>query len=406
MAGKPQRPSARKRYLIDTGQRHTRRTLFAGAAAATAAGAAAAAAGTGLLDAPAATVAATTTPTTGSAAGDPPPRAVNSAYSGAVFVTADGSDHNSGGSWDAGLATIAHALEVVGYGTVYVGAGTFAGGFTIGRAAVRGSGRDCTFIEARHPRQTIVTMTDGALLSDLNIQGDGHFTGTGILITGTLVHVQDVDVKNSDSINPQAGYGGYGVVLRDGEGCLLTRVSTSRQRLAWKVGGANHVFVQLRGDSNYRDILFGGETEHDAATFLESGAHLVLGSKFVAGGNTGKPGAPTVRCIEIAGNGQHTLIDCDWDEADSAEWLVSSDNNVLTRCAIAPHNTLNMTGSFNTVESLKVLGELVVTGSDNTFWNTCAASGGQMLVNGARNLVQGENGLQATGSGIQRLAFT
>ena len=98
--------------MIDTDQRHTRRTLFAGAAAATAAGAAAAAAGTGLLDSPAATVAALTTPTTGAAPADPPPRAVNSRYSGAVFVTADGSDRNSGASWDAGLATIAHALEV------------------------------------------------------------------------------------------------------------------------------------------------------------------------------------------------------------------------------------------------------------------------------------------------------
>jgi hypothetical protein len=78
---------------------------------------------------------------------------------------------------------------------------------------------------------------------------------------------------------------------------------------------------------------------------------------------------------------------------------------VLTRCAIAPNNTLNLSGSFNTVECLKVLGELVVSGSDNAFWNTCAASGGRMLVNGSRNLVQGENGLQASGSGIQRLAF-
>src|SRR5205085_12303333 len=154
----------------------------------------------------------------------------------------------------------------------------------VGRAAVRGAGRDCTFIQATDSRQTIVTMTDGALLSDLNLQGTKHFTGTGILITGTLVHVQDVDVKNDDATNPHAGYGGYGVVLRDGEGCLLTRVCTSRQRLAWKVGGANHVFVQMRGDSNYRDVLFGGESSSDADTFQQSGAHLILGSNFVRGG--------------------------------------------------------------------------------------------------------------------------
>ena len=384
---------------------HTRRALIAGAAAATAAGVAGAAAGTGLLSSPPQTVAATPSLTNAERLRDPPAGAPNPSLSGEVFVSSKGSDRNSGASWDSALATIAKALDVVGYGTVYVGAGTFDGGFTIGRAAVRGAGRDATFVQATHDTETIVTMTDGALMSDLNVQGTKRFTGTSILITGTLVHVQDVDVKNDDATNPQAGYGGYGVVLRDGEGCLLTRVETSRQRLAWKVGGANHVFVQMRGDSNYKDILFGGESPSDADTFLESGAHLILGSKFVLGGNTGTPGAPTVRCIEIAGNGQHTLIDCDWDEADNAEWLISSDNNVLTRCAIAPHNTATVGGNFNTVQGLKVLGEVEVTGSDNTLWNTFAASGGQMVVNGARNLVQGENGIQATGSGIRRLAF-
>jgi hypothetical protein len=380
----------------------TRRALFAGAAAATAAGTAAVAAEMGLLGNP---------PQTGASApphhpsGPATEPGATPSTSGQVFVTSDGSDHNSGGSWGSALATIAHALEVVGNGTVYVGAGTFDGGFTIGRAAVRGSGRDSTFIRATNDKQTIITMTDGALLSDLNVQGAPRFTGTAILITGTLVDVQDVDVKNDDKTDPKAGYGGYGIVLRDGEGCLLTRVETSRLRLAWKVGGANHVFVQMRGDSNYRDILFGGESPTDADTFLKSGAHMILGSKFVQGGNIGLPGAPTVRSIEIAGNGQHTLIDCDWDETDSAEWLVSSDNNALTRCAVAPRNQLNLTGNFNTVQGLKILGHVRVTGANNTLWNTFAQSGGSLTVNGSDNLVQGENGVQATGSGIRRLAF-
>lgn len=270
---------------METERGTTRRVLFTGAAAATAAGAAAAAVGTGLLSSPPVPVAQLTAQHPGP---EDPSRSVHG--SGQVFVSLKGSDRNRGDSWSSALATIARALDVVGNGTVCVGAGTFAGGFTIGRAAVRGAGRDCTFIQATDDRQTIVTMTDGASLSDLNIEGSRHFTGTGILITGTLVHVQDVDVKNDDSTNPQAGYGGYGVVLRDGEGCLLTRVATSRQRLAWKVGGANHVFVQMRGDSNYKDILFGGESPSDADTFLKSGAHLVLGSKFVQGGNTGLKG--------------------------------------------------------------------------------------------------------------------
>lgn len=380
----------------------TRRLLFAGAAAATAAGAAAVAAETGLLGTP---------PQTGAS---PPPRhlvgpasdtGATPSTSGQVFVASGGSDRNRGGSWGSALATIGHALEVVGNGTVYVGAGTFDGGFTVGRAAVRGSGRDSTFIQATDDKQTIITMTDGALLSDLNVQGGPRFTGTAILITGTLVHVQDIDVKNDDKTDPKAGYGGYGIVLRDGEGCLLTRVETSRLRLAWKVGGANHVFVQMRGDSNYRDILFGGESPTDADTFLKSGAHMILGSKFVQGGNIGVPGAPTVRSIEISGNGQHTLIDCDWDETDSAEWLVSSDNNVLTRCAVAPRNMLNLTGDFNTVQALKILGDVRVTGSNNSLWNTFAQTGGSLTVNGSDNLVQGESGVQATGSGIRRLAF-
>lgn len=390
---------------MDSDRGTTRRVLFAGAAATAAAGAATAAAGAGLLGNPAETGAAPPPRRRAQSSGDPGGGGRITQDSGQVFVASNGSDRNSGASWDSAFATVAHALDVVGNGTVYVGAGTFAGGFTIGRAAVRGAGRDCTFIQATDDRQTIVTMTDGALLSDLNVQGSRHFTGIGILIPGTLVHVQDVDVKNDDATDPQAGYGGNGVVLRDGEGCLLTRVATSRQRLAWKVGGANHVFIQMRGDSNYQDVLFGGESATDADTFLESGAHLVLGSKFVRGGNTGVPGAATVRCIEIAGNGQHTLIDCDWDEADSAEWLVSSNDNVLTRCAVAPHNTLNLSGDFNTVQSLKVLGEVVVSGSDNALWSTYAPAGGRLVVNGTRNLVQGENGVQATGSGIQRLAF-
>jgi hypothetical protein len=388
---------------MDSERGTTRRVLFGGAAAATAAGAAAVAAEMGLLGNP---------PQTG--ASPPPPHHAGAAAtagaapsaSGQAFVASGGSDRNSGGSWGSALATIGHALEVVGNGTVYVGAGTFDGGFTIGRAAVRGSGRDSTFIRATKDAQTIITMTDGALLSDLNVQGRPRFTGTAILITGTLVHVQDVDVKNDDKTDPKAGYGGYGIVLRDGEGCLLTRVETSRLRLAWKVGGANHVFVQMRGDSNYQDILFGGESPADADTFLKSGGHLILGSKFVQGGNIGLPGAPTVRAIEIAGNGQHTLIDCDWDETDSAEWLVSSDNNVLTRCAVAPRNTLNLRGNFNTVQGLKILGAVNVTGANNTLWNTFAQSGGSLTVNGSDNLLQGENGVQATGSGIRRLAFS
>ncbi len=380
----------------------TRRVLFGGAAAATAAGVAAVAAETGLLGNPPQTGATST-----SRSATPPPAATspNAQDSGQVFVAQNGSDRNSGGSWGSALATIRHALNVVGNGTVYVGAGSFGGGFTIGRAAVRGAGRDATFIQAANDTQTIVTMTDGALLSDLNVQGTPHFTGTAILITGTLVHVQDVDIKNDDRTEPSAGYGGYGVVLRDGEGCLLTRVATSRLRLAWKVGGANHVFVQMRGDSNYKDILFGGESPTDADTFLKSGAHLILGSKFVHGGNIGAPGTPTARCIEIAGNGQHTLIDCDWDETNSADWLVSSNNNVLTRCAVAPRNTLNLSGDFNTVQGLKVLGNVVVSGSDNSLWNTFAQDGGTFVVNGSRNLVEGESGVQAKGSGIRRFAF-
>lgn len=380
----------------------TRRLLFTGAAAATAAGIAAVGAETGLLGNPPQTGASPVARHPGSPATD---GGATPAVSGQVFVASGGSDRNSGASWGSALATIGHALDLVGNGTVYVGAGTFDGGFTIGRAAVRGAGRDSTFIQATTDKQTIITMTDGALLSDLNVQGGPRFTGTAILITGTLVHVQDVDVKNDDKTDPKAGYGGYGIVLRDGEGCLLTRVETSRLRLAWKVGGANHVFVQMRGDSNYRDILFGGESPTDADTFLKSGAHMILGSKFVQGGNIGAPGAPTVRSIEIAGNGQHTLIDCDWDETDSAEWLVSSDNNVLTRCAVAPRNTLNLTGDFNTVEALKILGDVRVIGANNTLWNTFAQSGGSLTVDGRDNLVQGENGVQATGSGIRRLAF-
>ncbi|MBV9816737.1 MAG: hypothetical protein JOZ07_00140 [Solirubrobacterales bacterium] len=321
-----------------------------------------------------------------------------------TYVATHGSDENTGHNWDNAVATIHTALKRSNYGTVHVGPGNYEGGFTIGRQAIRGAGRDATFIANTSNSQSIVTMTDGALLSDLNIVGSPNFAGSGILITGTLVHVQDVDVKTD--ADPHHNFQGTGIVTRDGEGCLFTRVACTRQRLAWHIGGANHVFVDMRGDSNYQDILIGENEASDPATFKESGAHLILGSKFVEGGNTGIQGAPGVACIRIHGSGENTLIDCDWEEADKAYWELTSDNNVLTRCAVAPGTFLTVSGAFNTISGLKILGAATITGSDNTIWNTFAPYAGGLTVNGARNLVYGENGSAATGSGIRRLSFS
>ncbi|MGZ4521938.1 MAG: hypothetical protein ACXVXO_00760 [Mycobacteriaceae bacterium] len=195
-----------------------------------------------------------------------------------LFVSARGSDTNSGLSWKKAKATVAGALAVVGTTTGYrieIGQGTItetvAWGTLPSNTVIRGQGKFATTI-LKAFNGTMFTPGQGVNLSDFTIDAQGAtYTGRICSITGTL-GAQTFDrlkllngdleciwfgyqagsgfVANNCDIwryNAASGSGRYSVVVEDVQQLAATPRSfhqlASGGQATFDFGGANDFFV-------------------------------------------------------------------------------------------------------------------------------------------------------------------
>lgn len=335
---------------------------------------------------------------------------------GLHYVAENGSDNNDGRTWETALATLAKALTVARQGTIRIGTGRFVGNCTASHVTVRGQGRGETVIVSATPTGSALTLGDEANLEQLAIDGthDGTipFTGTHLEVAGTSTTVRNVGILVPDAVeNRNTGMGGVGLWTHSGEGCVFDNLRIDHTQQAMLIGGANHLFTQLRGSRNFKTLAY------DAA----SGAHTFINSKFTRSGNEGSgPSAAPVETIRIGttqdGNGASTFICCDWEESHANnQHTIVGDRNEFIRCTTAPGSHMTIQGRHNIFRGHTILGSVVCDGVDNEFWDPRFYPGwggipNPLEVNGARNLVYGEFSSNAqsgvVGTGIRRLSVT
>jgi hypothetical protein len=343
--------------------------------------------------------------------------AASTSGDGAVcYVSPKGSDRSNGRTWETAFATIPHAVKAIKAGTIMLGGGYFQADFEAEWIALKGSDRSATVLVSQSPGASTVRLGDGAKLTDVSIDGTSGgqipFKGVHLEVVGTQTAVRDVTIQVPDRVeNRNTGIGGTGLWTHDGEGCVFDNLRIEHTQQAMLIGGANHLFTQLRGSRNFKILNYD----------VSSGGHTIINSKFVNSGNYGRgPGAPPVETIRIGrnsdGNGASMFIVCDWDEsyANSIHTVVG-DRSEFIRCVTAAGCHMYVQGNHNVFRNQTILGEVICQGNDNEFWDARFYSGwtqgvrNALQVNGTRNLVYGEyssnNSRSVVGSGIRRLVY-
>jgi len=327
---------------------------------------------------------------------------------GQLYVSASGDDGRDGRSWGTAVATIRKALSLNPAAHILVGEGTFTESVTLSASGchVEGLATDSgTVIKAPSNSGSVVVMHDRTFLSNVRVDAGPSFNGTMLEVVGTRCHVSNVDLHNGNmndggkNAQWQHGLGGIGLHTHQGEGCQFDSLSFTKLGLAMLIGGANHVFVNARGDQCYKVLNYD----------TSSGGHLFLGSKFVGCGNSFIRGGARVETINIGADGNSCFIVCDWDESDNSLHTVNSHRNEFIKHTISPGCVMNLTANadHNVFRGLGVLGHLTCNGTYNEFWTTYTP-GSSMVINGQHNLVfnQFPDSWPATGSGIRRLMYT
>jgi hypothetical protein len=327
---------------------------------------------------------------------------------GQLYVSSTGSDKNDGRSWASALATIGRALSLNPLAHINAGEGTFTEAITLAVAGchVEGCATDGgTIIRAPSNSGSVVVMQDRTFLSNLRIDAGPAFNGTMLEVVGTRCHVSNVDLHNGNMNDGgkdaqwQHGLGGIGLHTHEGEGCQFDSLSFTKLGLAMLIGGANHVFINARGDQCFKVLNYD----------TSSGAHLFLGSKFVGCGNSFIRGGEQVETINIGADGNSCFIICDWDESDNSLHTVNSHRNEFIKHTISPGCVMNLTANadHNVFRGLGVLGHLTCNGTYNEFWTTYTP-GSSMVINGQHNLVydQFPDSWPVAGDGVRRLMFS
>lgn len=306
------------------------------------------------------------------------------------------SDSNDCRSWETPCATIQHALDFVGAGTVHVGEGNFVGPITLrtGQHLI-GSGTGSTFIRPAGDSGTAVTIGDAAsaYIEKLRI-GSSSKTFGGVLLKnlGTETHVQDVDLANWDA-DPKQGYGGTGLLTSDGEGQQYDTIGFGRTRLAMDICGANDVFSNFRGSENFyilRECT--GQDHHNG------GHHHIYGMKFTHAGYTGDANPSQVTTVMLDDNGGWIVNNADLDESDNSLVVIDSPHNEFNDSVIAPGSVWEVRGPtsgddpdfghHNVFNDLAVLGQLKDDGRFNEYWRPFAPYQDQVTITGERILVE------------------
>ncbi len=158
------------------------------------------------------------------------------------------------------------------------------------------------------------------------------FRGVHLEVVGTQVAVRDVTIQVPDRVEIRnTGHGGLGLWTHGGEGCAFDNLRIEHTQQAMLIGGANHLFTQLRGSRNFKILSYD----------VSSGGHTFINSKFVNAGHYGQgPHAKPVETIRIGrdsdGNGASTFIACDWDESSAnSVHTVVGDRSEFIRCVTA-----------------------------------------------------------------------
>lgn len=329
------------------------------------------------------------------------------------YVSPRGSNRSKGRTWETAFATIAHAIKTMRAGTIMLGGGYFKADFEAEWIRIKGSDRSATVLFGHGAGGSTVRLGDGVTMTDLTIDGTNGdrvpFKGVHLEVTGTQTAVRDVTIQVPDRVeNRNTGVGGTGLWTHGGEGCVFDNLSIEHTQQAVLVGGANHLFTQLRGSRNFKILSYD----------VSSGGHTFINSKFVNAGNYGKgPNATPVETISIGrnsdGNGASTFITCDWDEsyAHSIHTVVG-DRSEFIRCVTAAGCHMVVEGAHNVFRDQTILGGVICRGTDNEFWDPRLYSGwtapNALQVDGARNLVYGEfdaNSRGVVGTGIRRLVY-
>lgn len=354
---------------------------------------------------------------TGAVLATPPEaQAASAPADGAVcYVSPKGSNRSNGRTWETAFATIPHAIKTMRAGTIMLGGGWFEADFEAEWISIQGSDRSATVLVSRSTGGSTVRLGDGVKLTGLTIDGTNggqvRFRGVHLEVVGTQTAVRDVTIQVPDRVeNRNTGIGGIGLWTHGGEGCVFDNLSIEHTQQAMLIGGANHLFTQLRGSRNFKILAYD----------VSSGGHTIINSKFVNAGNYGQgPGARPVETISIGrdtdGNGASTFITCDWDEsyANSIHTVVG-DRSEFIRCVTAAGSHMVVQGNHNVFRNQTILGGITCQGDDNEFWDPRLYSGwtqgvrNALQVNGARNLVYGEfdsNSQGVVGRGVRRLVY-
>ena len=323
---------------------------------------------------------------------------VNQGDRGRAYVAdnAAASDSNECRSWATACATVQHALDVVGAGTVEVGEGDFVGPITLGTGQhLVGSGTESTFIRPDGDSGTAVTIADAASASIERLRiGSSSETFDGVLLEnlGTKTHVEDVEFENWDP-DPKQGYGGTGLLTSNGEGQRYETIGFGLTRLAMDICGANHVFTNIRGSGNFHILreCTGQDKEN-------GGHHHVYGMKFTHAGYTGDEDPAQVTTVVLDDNGGWIFNNADLDESDNSLIAIDSAHNEFNNPVIAPGSEWQVRGPaaadddqfghHNVFNDLTVLGKLADGGQFNEYWRPFAPYENQVTIDGDHILVE------------------
>lgn len=281
------------------------------------------------------------------------------------WVSGTGNDANSGRYAKKAFRTIMAALNDIGAsdGTVYVLPGDYTETvnppYPNTKIYGAGSYNTCNVHAPTSTAGAIVVSQDSVEITNLTCYG------TNTAYTGSLVTVNNQKCKLrllllDGASTASAINGGNGLVLAN-EGGVADQVyiRNCSKALTSTANGSSWVFISLKGDSNWQDIVLTGSTV---------GSNIFLHTKFTNGL------CPTASgyVVDISDGGTNVFLNADFDESGTAGGLsmrVGSDHNVFIVGDSSGQTVLQVTGNYNSFDGFRTLNGGAVTGAHNTFRN-------------------------------------
>ena len=287
-----------------------------------------------------------------------------------LYVSKQGSDSTGDGlSWGSAFKTLGAALSALGTsaGLVKVGVGEYVESVTLDAEGQRLEGTSRRFaagtvIKATGTSADIITVTAYQCeVSNVHLLGSSSsWNGKALSLDGAFYgRFSDIIIRNGDN-SATSSTGGIGVNITRCEGSHFENIQVGECRIGFHFDSeaTENTLTQLSTSNCYQDLVF------DAAD--QSGGGNVF-NRFKAG--SCKSTTPNVVDIGAGGSNVFVVFDCNESPRDPNKLLVSSDNNVFIGGVVAPQSVLTVSGDYNTFHDLRVLGDVVVTGTGNVFRN-------------------------------------